>query len=211
MNQKILVIFERTHAYWCVTLIITALAVFQQPIHAQFGMVAGGSSIAGKITQNNQIVKSGFSPEVDFSMNFFFDDGVAFGFVVDCDGRLINTKNIDFFEKKYKFVFDLYAGPSVLIGEPDMGIVVSAMIGYSFSAIISWAGSDAVNMGALTFKLSADLLLENFSIGVFYRPESQLIKEKSFAEHYGWQGFIDGFVVEPAWGIRLGYRFDMDL
>lgn len=185
------------------------LFAFSIPSNAQdvgLGVISGGSSIGGKIVQNDQTVKSGFSPEIDLYGGLFTDNSPAIGLFLEFDTRLINVKDIDFFEKSYKCVFDLYIGPAILIGEPDGGVVVSGLIGYSVSDFLTFTGSDDVNFGSLSFKIAADIVLDPICIGVFFRPETQLIKEKRFESQYGWEGNVEGFSLQPAWGIRLGFN-----
>lgn len=182
------------------------LFAFSVPTNAQygFGVISGGSSIEGKIVQNNQTFNSGFSPEVDIYGGLFTESFLAFGLFLEFDTRLINVKDIDFFEKSYKCVFDFYIGPAIQIGTPRGCVSVSGQIGYSVSDFFTFTGSDDVNFGSISFKLAADIIINTMCIGVFYRPKTQLIKEKSFASQYGWSGSVDGFTLQPTWGIRIG-------
>lgn len=161
--------------------------------------ISGGSSIGGTIVQNSQTYNSGFSPDFTVSGAYLLGEGgPAIGLAFEWNPRLINVKEINFFSKNYKFISDFYVGPAVFLGGIDdyaLGIMISGQIGFSVNAD-SWDYS---------FKVAADILLGAVSIGVFYRPETQLIKEKSWDLKYGEYGLTEEFVLQPAWGVRLGF------
>ena len=167
-----------------------------------------GSAIGSEIIKDGNSYKSGFSPEFNFSYIGIFHEATPYlGLSIEGDLRLINVKNIDFFDKSYKEVGDLYCG--ILIGftnyNEDFGLFLNGQIGYSLSGN---GISDDTNLGSLSFKVSADVIINNVSIGVFYRPETQLIKLKSWASVYGWSGGVDGFVLQPSWGIKVGVMWE---
>ena len=116
-------------------------------------------------------------------------DGWGFELATEMDFRLIEIEEIDYFEKDYKFLFDVYGGPGVMW----YGIRARALIGYSFSTWIDNAISGG-KLGALSFKLTLDVTLSGlFSIGVFYRPLKQKLMDKSGV----------GFTTHPSFGIRF--------
>lgn len=195
----------------CILFAIVALAFLTKATAQGFASITMGSSIDGKIVKDGQTYKSGFSPEVGICLGVFAGEGGSgLGVLFEWNLRFINVKEINFFEKSYKSTSDIYLGPALFLGDMEVGgIVISGMIGYSLSDF--WGmGEEETNTGSLSFKVSADIVLGSITIGGFYRPETQLIKQKSWALQYGEYGYVDGFVYQPTWGVRLGIAIGYD-
>ena len=149
------------------------------------GRVYGGAIVGGKLEQNGEKYSSGLGWEIGYSESV----GEEFELVCEMDFRLVEIGEIDYFEKDYKFLFDIYGGPGVTLEN----VKARALIGYSFSAWIDNAISGG-NLGAVSFKLALDVALsEDFSIGLFYRPSKQKLMDKSGT----------GFTILPSFGIRF--------
>lgn len=150
----------------------------------------GGTIIGGKLEQNGEKYSSGLGWEIGYSESVGAEgDEGGLELAAEMDFRLIEIEGIDYFEKDYKFLFDIYAGPGVMW----YGIKARALIGYSFSTWIDNAISGG-KLGSLSFKLALDVTPSGlYSIGVFYRPLKQKLMDKSGV----------GFTILPSFGIRF--------
>lgn len=149
----------------------------------------GGTIIGGTLEQNDASFNSGLGFEFGYSERFMTE---LFGLTAEMDARILDVKGIEFLGKDYKFLFDLYAGPTIYF-DSEIGLMVSAFAGYSFSAWIDNSISGG-KLGSFSLKVSADIAIGHFQTGVFYRPLNQQVKDKSGLE----------FRIQPSFGVRVG-------
>lgn len=171
-----------------------------------YGWAHFGSTISQKLKQDGMSVKSSFCPEVELGFRVSGDDRIA-GFGLSANFRWINTEKIEWFNDS-KFIWDIYMGPSFFIPFDGFGsttgLMINPFIGYSTSA--AWFDPD-IKSGSFSIKISADLVLYGFSIGIFYRPMKQRIEGKSVSSKGGeYMGFGE-FEHAPSFGLRIGYVF----
>lgn len=154
------------------------------------------SIIGGQIEQNDVTYNSGLGWGLGLAENIIGDE---FGFTTEGDFRLIDVSNINWFDNEYKFLFDFYIGPSMFLFNDQhysFAIMINALFGYSISCSLDdfISSLEWGKFGSLSFKLSADIVIEEFHFGVFYHPKKQRVKAGNGTE----------FTILPAWGIEIG-------
>lgn len=190
---------------------VVIVLAFMMPsgVFAQQGWINFGNAVMQKAVQEEKSSVTSFNPDVELGFRLAFDyeaglddwsGWIGLGFATDL--RVINIEGFDWSKlKSYKCVFDLYAGPSIVLpfNEDTFGMLINCFMGYSFSGG-GLASNTAANarIGDFTVKLNAQLMFSHFWVGVAWRPLRQHL------ETYSGNTLV-GIDINPAIEIRLGY------
>lgn len=202
---------------WLLRILPVAIVMLLYPVSlSSQGWMSIGSTLNQKLSQDANAFTTHFNPDIElgirlpfavFSGNADFSDysdsAICWGLGVSFNFRFIDIDKVDWVKKdNYKFVWDAYFGPSLYFPFSSgsvTGLLINPFMGYSTSA--AWFDPD-ISTGALSVKLSADLVIHHFSIGAAWHPLKQHIEGKSAKTEYL---FFRSFDLSPSFEIRIGY------